>query len=72
MCGDARAEAIVAGLAGGLTLHLVQDVLTNHPRHAGVYALTYRLAHGFDRHRVGWEAHAKYHAWTSMPWYTWI
>jgi hypothetical protein len=69
---DAGAAEVVAGLTGGLTLHLVQDVLTNRPRHAGVYALGYRLRHGFDRHRIGWEAHNAFHAWTSKPWYTWI
>jgi hypothetical protein len=63
---------VMAGLTAGLVLHLVQDVLTNRPRHSGVYLLAYRLAHRFDRDRIGWEKHATFHEWSGRPWYTWI
>ena len=56
----------------GLALHLVQDVIANRPRHAGVYALLYRLRHGFDRDRIGWEDHQAFHDWSDRPWYTWL
>jgi hypothetical protein len=65
-------ERATGGLVAGLAFHLVQDVLTNRPRHAGVYALTYRLRHRFDRDRIGWEKHEAFHAWTNKPWYTWL
>ena len=32
-------------------------MIANRPRHAGVYSLLYRLRHGFDRDRIGWEDH---------------
>ena len=59
-------------MLAGLALHLVQDVIANRPRHAGVYALLYRLRHGFDRDRIGWEDHQAFHDWSDKPWYTWI
>lgn len=66
------AQHLLGGLMGGLVLHLVQDVLTNRPRHAGVYAILYRLRHGFDRDRIGWGRHEAFHAWSGKPWYTWF
>jgi hypothetical protein len=65
-------QALLAGVLAGLVLHLVQDVIANRPRHAGVYALLYRLRHGFDRDRIGWEDHQAFHDWSDKPWYTWI
>ncbi|MGH2367329.1 MAG: hypothetical protein ACRDI2_03945 [Chloroflexota bacterium] len=66
------AQGLATGLAAGLFVHLVQDVLTNRPRHAGVYALAYRVAHRFRRDRIGWEHHGAFHDWSGRPWYTWI
>lgn len=62
---------MVAGLALGLWVHLIQDVLTNRPRHAGVYALLYRIRHRFRREATGWNEHSNFHGWSHKPWYTW-
>jgi hypothetical protein len=70
--GTASLEGVLTGVLVGLVLHLVQDVIANRPRHAGVYAFLYRLRHGFDRDRVGWENHKGFHEWSGKPWYTWI
>jgi hypothetical protein len=70
--GRPAAQTLLAGLLAGLALHLVQDVIANRPRHAGVYALLYRLRHGFDRDRIGWEDHQAFHDWSDKPWYTWF
>ena len=56
----------------GLWLHLLQDLVTNRPRHAGVYALTYRLRHGFRREVTGWDDKTNFHAWSHKPWYQWF
>jgi hypothetical protein len=61
----------LAGLAAGTWLHLVQDALTNRPRHAGVYSLLYRLRHGFKREITGWEVEKGFHEWAALPWYRW-
>ena len=65
-------DDLFSGLVAGLLFHLVQDVLTNRPRHPGVYALTYRIAHRFRRERIGWKGHKTFHDWSSQPWYTWL
>ena len=65
-------EGVLLGLVAGLVLHLVQDVIANRPRHPGVYAILYRLRHGFDRDRIGWEDHQSFHDWSGKPWYTWV
>jgi hypothetical protein len=70
--GQTWAAGLVTGLAAGLWLHLVQDLLTNRPRHAGVYALSYRLRHGFKREVTGWGEHTKFHGWSHLPWYKWF
>ena len=70
--GRPGGQAFLEGLLVGLALHLVQDVIANRPRHAGVYALLYRLRHGFDRDRIGWEDHQAFHDWSDRPWYTWL
>ena len=63
--------ALVAGLAVGWWIHLIQDVLTNRPQHAGVYSLAYRAWHGFRREITGWGEHTRFHGWSNRPWYTW-
>jgi hypothetical protein len=65
-------ESVLLGLLAGLVLHLVQDVIANRPRHPGVYAILYRIRHGFDRDRIGWENHLSFHEWSGSPWYTWV
>jgi hypothetical protein len=70
--GTASLEGVLNGVLVGLVLHLVQDVIANRPRHAGVYAFLYRLRHGFDRDRIGWENHKGFHEWSGKSWYTWI
>ncbi len=65
-------DDLFSGLVAGLLFHLVQDMLTNRPRHPGVYALTYRIAHRFRRERIGWKGHKTYHDWSKQPWYTWL
>ncbi len=67
-----RFAGLAAGLVAGLLFHLVQDVLTNRPRHPGVYALTYRIVHRFQRERIGWKGHKTFHDWSKRPWYTWL
>jgi hypothetical protein len=69
--GSGLAGAL-AGLGAGLWLHLLQDLVTNRPRHAGVYALTYRLRHGFRREITGWDDKTNFHAWSHKPWYLWF
>jgi hypothetical protein len=69
---EATTQALLTGVVAGLVLHLVQDVLTNRPSHAGVYALTYRWAHRFRRDRIGWKDHQTFHDWSGKPWYTWF
>jgi hypothetical protein len=70
--GRAGGGGLLAGLGAGLWLHLVQDLLTNRPAHAGVYALTYRLRHGFKREATGWGNHSDFHWWSDKPWYRWF
>jgi hypothetical protein len=65
-------EELAAGLAAGLFAHLVQDVITNRPGHPGVYALSYRLRHGFRREATGWGEHTRFHHWSKLPWYRWF
>lgn len=72
MLSQAQVADTVAGLATGLWVHLIQDVLTNAPRHAGVYSLTYRLRHGFRREITGWGEETRFHAWSKLPWYRWF
>jgi hypothetical protein len=64
--------AVLSGLAAGMWLHLVHDVLTNRPRHVGVYSLLYRLRHGFRREITGWTEHTGFHNWSHLPWYRWF
>jgi hypothetical protein len=63
---------LAAGLAAGLLLHLVQDLLTNRPAGPVVYSLTYRVAHGFRRDVTGWSEKTDFHGWSGRPWYTWF
>jgi hypothetical protein len=64
--------ALLAGLATGWLLHLVQDLFTNRPAHAGVYSLAYRVRHGFRREITGWGDHPNFHGWRHLPWYKWL
>lgn len=64
--------ALVAGAAAGWWLHLVQDLLTNRPQHAGAYSLVYRLWHRFRREPAGWSTHTSFHQWSGEPWYRWF
>jgi hypothetical protein len=64
--------ALAGGLAAGLLLHLVHDVATNRPRSPLVYALAYRLRHGFRREITGWSTATRFHDWSNKPWYTWF
>jgi hypothetical protein len=66
------AGGVLAGLCAGLWLHLIQDLLTNRPRHAGTYSLLYRARHGFTREATGWGEHPDFHGWSSRPWYSWF
>jgi hypothetical protein len=66
------AARLLAGLSAGLWLHLLQDLVSNRPRHPGVYALTYRLRHGFRREITGWGDHTDFHGWSDQPWYRWF
>lgn len=61
-----------AGLALGWALHLIIDVLSNRPRHPGVYLVLYRLAYAFRREATGWEDNRRFHSWAARPWWTWI
>jgi hypothetical protein len=64
--------AWAAGLALGWWLHLIQDVVSNRPRHPGVYSLLYRLRGGFRRELTGWGEHTSFHGWSDLPWYRWF
>lgn len=66
------ASGVLFGLCAGLWLHLIQDLLTNRPRHAGTYSLLYRAWHGFTREATGWGEHPDFHGWSSRPWYSWF
>jgi len=61
----------VAGLAAGVWLHLVVDVIGNRPKHPGVYSLVYRTKHGFRREATGWTVEKGFHFWSELPWYRW-
>jgi len=61
----------VAGLAAGVWLHLVVDVIGNRPKHPGVYSLLYRARHGFRREATGWTVEKGFHFWSELPWYRW-
>jgi hypothetical protein len=63
--------AALAGLAAGMWLHLLHDVLSNRPRHAGVYSLAYRLKHRFRKEATGWSKETGFHSWSALPWYRW-
>ena len=61
-----------AGLALGIFVHLVHDLVSNRPQHVGAYSLLFRLARGFERAAVGWEQHPDFHGWSHLPWHRWI
>lgn len=63
---------ILAGIAAGVWLHLVHDLVSNRPRHPGVYSLLYRLKHGFTRESTGWANNPKFHKWSDDAWYRWL
>jgi hypothetical protein len=63
---------LLAGLAAGWLVHLAQDVVSNRPRHPLVYALVYRMRHGFRREATGWGEHTNFHGWSNLPWYQWF
>lgn len=65
-------DATSAGLALGWALHIIIDVLSNRPRHPGVYLVLYRLAYAFRREATGWEDNRRFHSWAARPWWTWI
>lgn len=57
--------------ATGVWLHLVQDVVTNRPAHAGVYSLLFRVRHGFRREVTGWTEEGGFHNWSKLAWHQW-
>ena len=63
---------LAAGLSAGMVAHLAQDLVTNRPRHPGVYALSYRVARRFRREATGWGEHTGFHQWSDLPWYRWF
>lgn len=63
--------AALAGLAAGMWVHLVHDVVSNRPRHAGVYSIGYRIKHRFRRESTGWSEETGFHSWSALPWYRW-
>ena len=71
-CTRLLARGVLIGLCAGLWLHLIQDLFTNRPRHAGTYSLLYRAWHGFTREATGWGEHPDFHGWSSRPWYSWF
>ncbi len=70
--GERWLWAWATGLALGWWLHLIQDVVSNRPRHPGVYSLLYRLRGGFRRELTGWGEHTNFHGWSDLPWYRWF
>lgn len=63
---------VVAGVALGWWFHMVQDIATNRPDHAGAYSILNRLWRGFDRDSSGWAGHATFHQWGGAPWWKWL
>ena len=61
-----------AGIAFGWWLHMIQDLATNRPDHAGAYSILNRIWHGFDRDSSGWKGHKTFHQWGNAPWWTWL
>jgi len=63
--------AALVGVALGMGLHLAVDVAGNRPEHPGVYALLYRLRHGFRREATGWTEEGGFHDWSGLEWHEW-
>lgn len=70
--GRSWLAASLSGLAAGLWLHLLHDVVSNRPKHAGVYSLVFRIRHGFRREITGWDEGTGFHNWSYLPWYRWF
>jgi hypothetical protein len=67
-----RGAGLLAGLAAGSGVHLLHDLVSNRPAHAGAYSLLFRVWHRFERNAVGWSEHPDFHGWSGKPWYHWF
>ena len=63
--------AALMGVAVGMAVHLVVDLVGNRPHHPWVYSLLYRIRHGFKREATGWSEQTGFHNWSALPWHQW-